>query len=86
MGMYMEWKDEIKTKQRVKQNILIIIIMVVEIIAFFIDIMSKYNVIGAINTTFSIFILINDVDIISQNIKVGDQVHFEMNQIVKNTK
>ena len=27
---------------------------------------------------------VNDVDIRSQNIKVGDQVHFEMNQIVKN--
>lgn len=29
---------------------------------------------------------VNDVDIIFQNIKVGNQVHFEMNQIVKNTK
>ena len=29
---------------------------------------------------------VNDFDISSQNIKVGDQVHFEMNQIVKNTK
>ena len=28
---------------------------------------------------------VNDFDISSQNIKVGDQVHFEMNQIVKNT-
>ena len=29
---------------------------------------------------------VNDVDISSKNIKVGDQVHFEMNQIIKNTK